>query len=162
MSLAGERTESRNEDFDFEFGEWNARISRLVDPLAGSDNWVEYEGTSIVRPLWGGRANLGELDVSGSTGTIQGMSLRLYHPESGQWGIHWASSRDGQLGPAMIGGFHDGVGEFYNQEIFGGRAVFVRFLFSDVTPEFFRLEQAFSADAARTWQANWLAEFHRL
>lgn len=161
MSSVSDPSESRNEDFDFEFGEWDARISRLVDPLAGSDSWAEYEGTSNVRPLWGGRANLGELDVSGSSGTIAGLSLRLYDPASGQWRIHWASSRDGQLGPAMVGGFDDGVGEFYNQELFGGRAVFVRFLFSEISPTYFRLEQAFSADAARTWEANWIAEFHR-
>jgi len=159
MSLASDPSESRNRDFDFEFGEWSAHISRLVDPLAGSDSWIEYEGNSKVRPLWGGRANLGELDVSGSSGSIQGLSLRLYDPESGQWRIHWASSRDGQIGPAMVGGFHDGTGEFYNQELFGGRAVFVRFMFADITPTFFRLEQAFSADAGATWEANWIAEF---
>jgi hypothetical protein len=151
----------RNRDFDFEFGEWRAHISRLVEPLYGSDAWVEYEGTSNVRPVWGGRANLGELDVSGPSGAIQGLSLRLYHPESGLWRIHWASSRDGQIGPAMVGGFQDEVGEFYNQELFGGQAVFVRFVFSEISSSFFRLEQAFSAEGAKTWEPNWLAEFRR-
>jgi hypothetical protein len=148
-------------DFDFEFGDWTARISRLLRPLTGSTEWAEYEGTSAVRRVWDGRANLGELDVAGPAGRIQGLSLRLYNPETGQWYISWASSRNGALGPPMIGGFTNGIGEFYNQEIFDGRAIFVRFVFSDITPTTFRLEQAFSADGGRTWEANWIATFQR-
>lgn len=161
MSDGATTFDARNHDFDFEFGEWTANISRLEDPLTGSDTWVEYQGTSTVRPIWGGRANLGELDVAGTSGTIQGLSLRLYDPESGQWRIHWSSSRDGQIGPAMVGGFRDGIGEFYNQELFGGQAVFVRFVFSEIGSKYFRLEQAFSADGAKSWEPNWVAEFRR-
>lgn len=150
-----------NHDFDFEFGEWTARISRLVDPLTGSNTWIEYEGTSVVRPLWDGRANLGELDVAGPDGSIEGLSLRLYDPSAGQWRIHWASSRDGHIGLPMVGEFHDGIGEFFNQEPFAGRAVFVRFVFSEVTSTFFKIEQAFSDDGGKTWEPNWLAEFDR-
>src|SRR5215510_6039756 len=50
-------------DFDFEFGAWNARLSRLDHPLSGSTRWLDYKGTSVVRKVWNGRANLGELDV---------------------------------------------------------------------------------------------------
>jgi hypothetical protein len=148
-------------DFDFEFGTWDARLSRLANPLTGSGTWVEYEGTSIVRPVWDGRANLGELEVEGADGRIQGLSLRLYNPETGQWYISWANSRDGTLGPAMIGGFKDGRGEFYNQEMFDGRAIFVRFVFSDITTNSFRFEQAFSDNGGKSWEVNWIARFSR-
>ena len=148
-------------DFDFEHGEWTVRLSRLKSPLTGSSDWVEYQGTSVVRKVWGGRANLGELEVEGPTGPIQGLSLRLYDPESGQWSIHWASSRDGALGEAMVGGFDSGIGEFYNQELFAGRSILVRFVFSDIAPTSFRLEQAFSDDGGKTWEANWIARFER-
>jgi len=146
-------------DFDFEFGEWTVELSRLVEPLTGADSWVEYQGTSVVRRVWGGRANLGELDVQGSAGHIQGLSLRLYNPESGQWSIFWASSRDGALGEAMVGGFRDGIGEFHNRELFDGKRIDVRFLFTDVTRNTFQLEQAFSDDDASSWEANWIARF---
>lgn len=149
-------------DFDFEFGTWDAHISRLQNPLTGDTTWVEYEGTSIVRPVWGGRANLGELDVEGSAGRIEGLSLRTYNPQTNQWNIHWASSRDGIVGPAMIGGFEDGRGEFYNQELFDGRSIYVRFIFSDITPDAFRLEQAFSGDGGKTWEPNWIAMFAKV
>jgi hypothetical protein len=148
-------------DFDFEFGEWDVRLSRLTDPLTGATTWVEYKGSSVVRKVWNGRANLGELDVAGDAGRIQGLSLRLYDPATGQWSIHWANSRDGALGPPMVGGFRDGAGTFYNQERLDGRAIFVRFLFSEITSTSFRLEQAFSADGGGTWEANWIARFTR-
>jgi len=149
-------------DFDFEFGTWDVRLSRLLNPLTDSTEWVEYEGRSVVRRVWDGRANLGELMVSGPTGRIQGLSMRLYNPESRQWRISWANGSDGILGPPMIGGFENGRGEFYNQELFNGRAIFVRFIFSDIAGDSFRLEQAFSDDGGQTWEPNWIAAFTRV
>ncbi|MBW3567975.1 MAG: hypothetical protein KY410_08485 [Proteobacteria bacterium] len=148
-------------DFDFEFGEWTAHISRLQSPLSGADDWAEYEGTSVVRKVWNGRANLGELDVAGPAGSIRGLSLRTWNPETRQWYISWANSRSGKVGRPMVGGFTNGIGEFYNQEMFDGRYVFVRFIFSDITENTFRLEQAFSADGGKTWEPNWIARFRK-
>ena len=148
-------------DFDFEIGAWKSHISRLQHPLTGSTTWVEYDGTSVVRKVWNGRANLGELEVNGPAGHIEGLSLRLYNPQSRQWNINWANSNDGTLGQAMIGGFKDGRGEFFDQESLNGRAIYVRFIFSNITPHSFRLEQAFSDDGGKTWEANWIATFAR-
>ncbi len=44
-------------DFDFEIGTWKTHLWRLQQPLSGSNTWVEYEGTSVVRKVWNGRAN---------------------------------------------------------------------------------------------------------
>jgi len=148
-------------DFDFEFGTWQAHVSRLTKPLSRSTTWVEYDGPSIVRKLWDGRANLGEIDLTGPAGRIRGLSLRLYDPTTREWRISWANSNDGLLGTPMVGGFKDGRGEFYNQEIYDGRTIYVRFIFSDITQTSFRLEQAFSADGGKTWEANWIATFRR-
>ena len=149
-------------DFDFEFGEWRMKLKRRLEPLTGSDRWVEYEGPSVVRKVWDGKANLGEIDVKGPAGRIQGMSLRLYDPAAGQWYVRFANARTGELGQPMIGGFKNGRGEFYTQETLDGRPIFVRFVFSDITPAAFRLEQAFSADGGRTWEANWIATFKKV
>jgi hypothetical protein len=148
-------------DFDFEFGSWKAHISRLVHPLSGSTTWVAYDGTSVVRKIWNGRANLGELEVSGPAGRIEGISLRLYDPQSSQWKISWANSDDGTLGQPMVGGFKGERGEFYDQESFEGRAIYVRFIFSDIAAKSFRLEQAFSDDGGASWETNWIATFAR-
>jgi hypothetical protein len=148
-------------DFDFEVGAWQARVSRLSKPLTGSKIWIEYSGPSIVTKVWDGRANLGEIDLSGPAGKIRGLSLRLYDPATRQWRISWANINDGLLGTPMVGGFANGRGEFYNQETYEGRAVFVRFVFSGITAKAFRIEQAFSADGGQSWEPNWIANFSR-
>lgn len=148
-------------DFDFEFGAWKVHISRRLKPLTGSTSWVEYQGTSTVRRVWNGRANLGELEVDGPSGHLEGLSLRLYNPETHEWYISWSNSHDGALGPPMIGGFRNGVGEFYNQEMLDGRPIFVRFIFSEISATRFKLEQAFSADGGQRWEANWIATFSK-
>lgn len=144
-------------DFDFEIGTWTTRLSRRVRPLTGSNEWVKYEGTTTVRKVWDGRANLVELAVDGPSGRIEGLSLRLYHPEARQWSLHFSNSRDGALAPPVTGAFSDGRGEFYGADTLAGRAILVRFVISDVTPDSCRFEQAFSADGGRTWEVNWIA-----
>lgn len=144
-------------DFDFEIGAWKTQLSRLLHPLTGSTTWVEYTGTTVVRKVWDGRANLVELDVSGPAGRIEGLSLRLYNPESGQWSLNFSNSRGGTLSPPVIGEFKNGRGEFYGQETLNGRAILVRFVISDITPDSCRFEQSFSDDGGKTWEANWIA-----
>jgi cytochrome c peroxidase len=55
-------------DFDFEIGTWKTHLSRLLHPLSGSTTWAEYEGTTAVRKVWDGRANLVELQADGPAG----------------------------------------------------------------------------------------------
>jgi hypothetical protein len=149
-------------DFDFEIGTWKTHLKRLVHPLTGSTTWVEYEGTTVVRKVWDGRANLVELEADGPAGHIQALSLRLYNPESGQWSLNFSNSKTGTLSPPTIGGFATGRGEFFSQETLDGRAIFVRFVISDITDSSCRFEQAFSADGGKTWEVNWVATDTRI
>jgi len=144
-------------DFDFEIGTWKTHLWRLVDPLTGSTKWVEYEGTSVVRKIWNGRANLVELEADGPTGHIEGLNLRLYNPQSRQWSLNFANSRGGTLSPPTIGEFKNGRGAFFSQETLHDRAILVRFVILDVTPDSCRFEQAFSDDGGKTWEVNWIA-----
>ena len=125
--------------------------------MTGSTSWVEYEGTTVVRKVWDGRANLVELVADGPTGHLEALSLRLYNPQSRQWSLNFANSKGGTLSPPAIGEFKDGRGEFYGQESLDGRAIFVRFIISDITPTSVRFEQSFSADGGKTWEVNWIA-----
>jgi hypothetical protein len=144
-------------DFDFEIGTWKTRLSRRLRPLTGSTTWVEYEGTTVVRKVWNGRANLVELEVGGAAGRIEGLSLRLYNPESRQWSLNFSNSALGTLSEPVFGEFKNGRGEFYGQELFNGQAIIVRFIISDITPDSCRFEQAFSDDGGKTWEVNWVA-----
>jgi len=148
-------------DFDFEFGSWKAHLRQLVHPLSGSNTWVEYDGTSVVRKVWNGRANLGELKLAGPAGSIEGLSLRVYDPATHQWSVLWANANGGGLTNPLIGGFKDGRGEFYDQDTLNGRAIYARFIFSDITPTSFQIVQSFSADGGATWEPNWVSTFTR-
>src|SRR5215207_5555305 len=114
-------------DFDFEIGTWKTQLRRLLRPLSGSTTWVEYEGTTVVRKVWNGRANLVELVAGGPAGHFEGLSLRLYNPQSRQWSLNFAGGNSGAMSPPVIGEFKNGRGEFYGRETFNGRAIFVRF-----------------------------------
>jgi len=144
-------------DFDFEIGTWKTHLRRLVHPLSGSTEWVEYDGTSVVTKVLDGRANLVELKVAGRAGRIEGLSLRLYNPPAHQWTLNFANISNGQLTSAAIGEFKNGRGEFYNQDTLNGRSIFVRFVISDITQKSCRFEQSFSGDGGKTWEVNWIA-----
>jgi hypothetical protein len=144
-------------DFDFEIGTWKTHLRRLVHPLTGSSAWIEYDGTTVVRKVWKGLANLLEIEADGPGGHFEGLNLRLYNPESHQWSLNFARSSDGVLNQPTIGEFKNGRGEFFDQEPLNGRAIFVRFVISDITPNSCRFEQAFSEDGGKTWEVNWIA-----
>lgn len=144
-------------DFDFEFGVWTTHLKRLKGPLSGSTTWVEYDGTTTVSKVLGGRANLVELVVEGPAGKIEGLSLRLYNPDTRQWSLNFAGIGQGLLTPPVYGEFSNGRGEFYGQDSWNGRIILVRFVISDITPSSVRFEQAFSADGGKTWEVNWIA-----
>jgi len=149
-------------DFDFEIGTWKTHLRRLQRPLSGSTTWVEYEGTSVVSKVLDGRANLVELKVDGPAGRIEGLSLRLYNPQSRQWSLNFANINSGTLTPPTIGEFKDGRGEFYNQDTYNNRAILVRFVIIKITPDQYRFEQSFSGDGGKTWELNWIATDTRL
>lgn len=149
------------QDFDFEHGRWQTTLRRRLQPLSGSDLWTDYAGTTVVVPLWGGRANLVELDVSGSQGPLQhlqALSLRLFDPRQERWTLNFSSPASGTLAPPMTGGFGGGRrGVFYSTETFGGRPVLVRFIIESTGADSCRFEQAFSPDGGATWETNWIA-----
>jgi hypothetical protein len=145
-------------DFDFLIGTWKYRLSRLDHPLTGSRNWIEFEATGVCRPVWNGLAQLDEFEADGPTGHIQGLTLRLYNPESHQWSLNWVNSKNGTVGPPTIGSFDakNGRGEFFDQETFNGRSILVRYVWSNITPTSARFEQSFSEDVGKTWETNWI------
>lgn len=151
-----------NHDFDFLFGRWTIRNRRLEAPLSGSQTWVEFPATCVARPVWGGAGNMDEYEALESPfGVIHGMTLRLYDEQSKQWAIYWANQKNGRLDVPMYGAWTNGVGEFYDQELFRGRAIYVRFLWTNESPNRARWEQSFSEDGGKTWEPNWIMEFTR-
>jgi hypothetical protein len=144
-------------DFDFDIGTWKTHLRRLVHPLTGSTVWVEYDGATVVRKIWDGRANLAELVADGPAGHLEVLSLRLYNPEAHQWSLNSANVQSGTISVPTAGEFQNGRGEFFDQETINGRAVLVRNVWTDITPTSCRFEQSFSEDGGKTWELNWVA-----
>ena len=148
-------------DFDFLFGTWKVHVRRLKNPLRGSHEWYEMSGRSVVRPIWGGKANIEEVESDGPNGRMEAMMVRLYSPTSGQWSLNWVNQKNPHFDVPTIGEFKDGRGEFYDQETFEGRSILVRYVWSDIKPNSAHFEQSFSADGGKTWEANWIAQCTR-
>jgi hypothetical protein len=144
-------------DFDFELGEWTTHLKRLQRPLTGSTTWAEYTGTTIVRPILGGRANIAELVVEGPSGRIEGAALRLYSPQNRQWTLNYFNATDGLLTQPLTGEFRNGRGVFFGPDTLGGRAILVRFVITKAENDSYRFEQSFSGDGGETWELNWVA-----
>ena len=150
-------------DFDFEIGSWKLHLKRLLHPLTSSTTWIQFDGTVVARKIWDGRANLDEFQADNSSGHIEGLTLRLYSPESHQWSLYWASSKAGTLaGPPQVGDFKNGRGEFYCQDRYNGRMILIRYAWSDITPNSAHFEQAFSDDGGKTWEVNWITDQTRV
>jgi hypothetical protein len=155
-------THDGQHDFDFEIGTWKIHLKKLLHPLTGSTTWVEFDGTSVTRKVWNGKANLEEFETDGSAGHIEGMTLRLYNPDAHQWNLYWGTSKAGALGIPTTGEFKNGRGEFYDQEPINGRAILVRFVWSEITPNSAHFEQSFSDDGGKTWEVNWITDQTRV
>src|SRR5271163_4207924 len=98
-------------DFDFEIGSWNIHLKRRLNPLTSSSTWVEFDGTSVTRKVWDGRSQLEEFETdSAGGGHIEGLTLRLFNPQTHQWSLYWANSKGGPIYPPQIGQFKDGRG----------------------------------------------------
>lgn len=143
--------------FDWELGLWETHV-QVRAPLDADAPWMEFNGSSDVKPLSGGRANYVDLALSGPEGAkIEGVSLRLYNPKTQQWSINYASMRSGEMTEPIYGSFVDGSGVFYGQDFVDGRMAMVRFVISDITETGAKFEQSYSGDGGKTWIANWIA-----
>jgi hypothetical protein len=149
-------------DFDFMFGRWNVKIRRLKRPLSGANEWIEMTGTSVCRPIWDSQGNIEEIVNTLPDGTkMEALMVRLYSPASHQWALNWVNRKTPRFDVPTIGEFKNGRGEFFDQENFEGRSIFVRYAWSDMTAKSAHFEQAFSPDGGKTWEVNWIAQSTR-
>jgi hypothetical protein len=149
-------------DFDFLIGSWAVRNRRLAERLKGCADWEEFESTCQARAILGGLGNMDEFTMDRASGRVLAVTLRLFNPANGEWSIYWAASTgNGRLDVPMVGRFEGQRGEFFSQEVFEGRHVFNRFIWTVEAPGSCRWEQAYSADGGKTWETNWIMELTR-
>lgn len=149
-------------DFDFELGSWHIHLKRRLNPMTGSNTWVEFDGTSVTRKVWDGRAQIEEFETDSTTGHIEGLTLRTYSPKTHEWKLYWANSKDGNVVVPQIGKFKDGVGEFYGMDTLNDKQILIRFIWSKTETNMPHFEQSFSGDGGKTWEVNWITDQTRV
>jgi len=130
---------------------WHTHIRRVLDPFSASSDVIELNGTVTVRPVWGGRARLEEIEADGPKGHWEGLSLFLYNPQSHQWSQSFLNSKIAVLSGGLVGEFHDGRGELYAHDTFHDKSIFVRGVWSEITPNSHRYTESYSNDGGKTW-----------
>ena len=149
-------------DFDFLVGNFIMRHRRLKERLKGCTEWEEFDGTATGKKILNGLGHMDEVVINRSTGYNYGYTVRLFDVNSKQWSIYWAAGASNVLDTPMIGGFKDGRGEFYAQEVNDGKRVYSRFIWSKTNTNFPQWEQALSNDGGKTWETNWIMENTRI
>jgi hypothetical protein len=153
---------SGSHDFDFFMGSWRVQHRRLNERLVGDHEWQEFEGATTAQAILGGTGNIddNEIDLPGEA--YRAVTLRTFDPDLRQWSIWWFDGRHPtRFDPPVVGSFENGVGTFYGEDILNGKPIRVRFLWTETTSATPRWEQAFSADAGRSWETNWTMSFTR-
>jgi hypothetical protein len=145
-------------DFDPLVGTWKYHLKKLQHPLTGSNTWVESDGTGVCYKLWEGRAQLDTFEAEGATGHIEGLTLRTYNPQSHQWRLYWANSKNGVIDPPQVGEFKNGRGEFLAQDTINDKTILIRYAWTNMTTDSPHFEQSFSEDGGKTWEANWITD----
>jgi hypothetical protein len=148
-------------DFDFNNGVWHTHIKRVLEPLSGSNKSIELDGTVTVRKVWGGRAQLEEIEADGPNGHWEGLTLFLYNPTAHQWSQTFINSKMGLLNPPLIGTFSEGRGELVAEDTVNGRSVLVRAVWSEIKPDSHHFEESYSDDGGKSWAPAFIATLTR-
>jgi hypothetical protein len=143
-------------DFDSERGMWKLHIRRLLHPLTGSADWVEYEGTKTDIPFWGGKADIAEVRADGAAGHLEFIALRLCDSAAHQWSLSFTSAGTGTLAAPLYGEMRNGRIEFIDADTANGRNILVRFVMQAEGLGKASSEQYFSDDGGHSWELNWV------
>jgi hypothetical protein len=148
-------------DFDFGFGAWHSHIQRVLDPFSDELHTFVMDGTKKARKIWGGVANLEEIELDGPKGHWEGLTLFLFNPKSKQWSQIFINSKIGVISSHLVGSFKAGRGELFQQDTFKNRSILVRGLWSDITPNSHNYTESYSGDGGQTWKPAFIAHLTR-
>ncbi|MFL6300682.1 MAG: hypothetical protein ACJ71N_08770 [Terriglobales bacterium] len=150
-------------DFDFAEGTFHTHIKRTMDPFSTSSASIELDGTKTSKKIWGGRGWLEQIEAEGPRGHWEAMTIFLYNPKAHQWSQTYVNSKEGTISsPPTIGSFKDGRGELYTQDSFNDKAILLRGVWSDITPNSHRYEESYSDDGGRSWKTAFVGQLTRV
>jgi hypothetical protein len=160
LAVTASATSSKN-DFDYLAGHWNIRNRTLKEPLAGSDEWKEFDATQKFRLVLLGLGNVDIFHTELDGKPFEGLTVRLFDRQTGLWTIYWADTNALKLDDGKVGSFDGDMGEFFGREVVAGKDAIVKFHWDKRNPRAPIYSRAFSVDAGRTWEWNWYSNFSR-
>jgi hypothetical protein len=158
LAVAASKTSSKH-DFDYLVGKWNIRNRTLKQPLVGSDEWTEFDATQEFSLLLLGQGNFDIFRTKLDGRPFEGLTVRLFDPQTRLWTIYWADSNAVKLDDGKVGSFDGDEGDFFGREVIDGKGVLVKFHWDKRNAKAPVYSRAFSADEGRTWEWNWHSTF---
>jgi hypothetical protein len=123
---------------------------------------ITWTSPSLTRKILGGLGNLEDNALDPPDGAYRAVAMRAFDPAAGTWAIWWLDARrPHHLDVPVVGGFENGTGLFYAEDMLDGRPITVRFTWFSHQTDTARWEQAFSDDGGDTWETNWMMDFVR-
>jgi hypothetical protein len=126
---------------------------------------VELNGTVTVRKVWGGKAELEEIQADGPKGRWEALTLFLYNPSSLQWSQSFVNSKVGtlSLSSTNVGEFKDGRVVLVGQDnSVSDNTILVKAVWSDIKSDSHQYHEWYCNDAGTTWVRSFVAILTRL
>jgi hypothetical protein len=165
LALTASSTSSQN-DFNFLVGKWKMYNRKLKKRLENCNDWTEFESSEENFKILNG---IGDIDtyhtteMPGQKGkTFEGVTLRLFNPETKLWSLYWIPSDTGIIDPPVTGSFENNVGHFFCKDTFNGKDIIVMFRWDARDKDRPVWSQAFSPDNGKTWEWNWYMELYNV
>jgi hypothetical protein len=134
LAVTASETSSKN-DFDYLVGSWNIRNRTSQEQLAGSDEWKEFDATQEFHLILLGLGNFDIFHTELDGKPFEGLTVRLFDPQTRLWTIYWADSNAVKLDGGKVGSFDGDIGEFFGREVVAGKDVIVKFHWDRRNPE---------------------------
>jgi len=152
---------SSQQDFDFLIGTWKVHNRKLKSRLSECSELAEFEAEVDCRKILNGFGNVDSFQTTIDGRPFEGMSLRLFSPQTRLWSIYWANSEIVVLDVPQIGSFENSIGSFFAWDTHKEKDIIVQFRWDASNPDSPVWSQAFSADNGQTWEWNWYMTFQR-
>lgn len=153
---------SSKTDFNFFIGKWNLQNKTLKKNPDNAVEWKEFESTQEMHTILDGIGNIDNFLAERNGKHFEGMTLRLFNPQTRLWSIYWADSNYGVLGiPPVVGSFENHVGFFFSKETSNGKNVITVYRWDVRNPDKPIWSQATSEDNGQTWEWNWFMYMRR-
>ncbi|CAL2084386.1 hypothetical protein [Tenacibaculum sp. 190524A02b] len=151
-------TTSSKDDFDFFQGKFVLKNKKRKEIFNNCNEWITFDSTQEMYKILHGLGNIDNFLAIRDGKPFEGMTVRLFNPETKLWSMYWADSNRGKFDPPVVGSFKNNIGYFFTKDIINGKNVLVVFRWDKTDENNPKWGQAFSNDQGKTWEWNWFMD----